>query len=75
MDQINEAQSKKMQSVPALHRNAYGRAIRGEVSSLRCIKQFCLSCQMWDMKEVANCAAWDCPLFTKRPYQKKRTAK
>ena len=61
-------------SIPAVYRNAYRKAMSGR--SLRAgVNARCLDCCAWQRTEVRDCPADDCPLYPYRPYQAKRSQK
>ncbi len=55
--------------MPQKYRLNYLRAMSGR-SRTAAIKAKCLDCCNWQRKEVEQCAAKTCPLWTYRPYQK-----
>ena len=54
-----------MYDVPVKYRATYERALAGK-SPKAAIKAHCLMCCGWQIHEVQQCTAPDCPLFTLR---------
>jgi hypothetical protein len=62
---------KRAKETPVSMRGLYLRAVTGKSSSKQCIKAFCHECMGWDRKEVERCNTACCPIFKRRPYQRK----
>ena len=54
--------------VPESLQRTYLRAVTGEASPREAIRAFCLSCVVWDRKEVRLCGDTTCPLHRYRPF-------
>jgi hypothetical protein len=63
--------SKRTGEIPGPYRKNYKKAVRGG-SKRAAIKAFCLECSMWQEDEITGCKAVTCPLYSVRPFGKRR---
>jgi hypothetical protein len=63
--------SKRTGEIPEPYRKGYEKAVKGGSKSAA-IKAFCLECSMWQENEVTGCKAVTCPLYSVRPFGKRR---
>lgn len=57
-------------TVPAKHRAAVQKSLRGALPPRQAIRVKCLDCCHFDRAEVPACAVVLCPLWAVRPYRK-----
>lgn len=60
---------RSLPGVPPEHRAVYLRVLDGRASEREAIAMFCGECAGWDKREIADCRATGCPLFSCRPYK------
>jgi len=64
--------SKRTGEIPEPYRKGYKKAVKGGSKSAA-IKAFCLECSMWQENEITGCKAVTCPLYSVRPFGKRRS--
>lgn len=77
-EKIALKRADRIQSVPAKARGLFSRVYAHKTRGYKGpVKAFCLECVGFDRQAVADCTAYACPLYDKRPFQgkKRRTDK
>ncbi|MBU1261213.1 MAG: hypothetical protein KJ757_07800 [Planctomycetes bacterium] len=73
MENLREKKiSKRTGEIPEPYRKGYKKAVKGG-SKRAAIKAFCLECSMWQEDEITGCKAVTCPLYSVRPFVKRRS--
>lgn len=68
---IEAKKARRLETTPAMSKSILAKSWTQKASARACIKAFCLECMGFDRIGIGECTAYACPLWLKRPYQKK----
>lgn len=59
--------AKRLEEMPISYRMTYLRAMRGKTITTA-VKAFCCECMGWERREISDCTALACALYSYRPF-------